>query len=52
MNRYHLKLEPEQRLRYELLRERLSNACYIAGVGLPAPPNFSLPSPASPETLV
>ncbi|KXN93397.1 Glucose transport transcription regulator RGT1 [Leucoagaricus sp. SymC.cos] len=42
----------EQRHRYNKLRERLNNACYIAGVCLPPPPNFSLPSSSSPESLV
>ncbi|KAJ3566110.1 hypothetical protein NP233_g7198 [Leucocoprinus birnbaumii] len=43
---------PEQRHRYNALRKRLNNACYVAGVDLPPPPNFSLPSPSSPESLV
>lgn len=42
---------PEQRHRYNLLRERLNDACYVAGVSLPPPPNFSLPSPSS-DSLV
>lgn len=42
----------EQRVRYNRLRERLIGACYVAGVALPPPPNFSLPSPSSPEALV
>ncbi|KNZ81288.1 Quinic acid utilization activator, partial [Termitomyces sp. J132] len=41
---------PEQRYRYEKLRERLTNACFLAGVNPPPPPNLRipLPSPALP----
>ncbi|KAG6836141.1 hypothetical protein H0H93_010974 [Arthromyces matolae] len=35
---------PEQRYRYEKLRERLANACYLAGVNPPPPPNLTIPS--------
>ncbi|KAF8073616.1 hypothetical protein FPV67DRAFT_1478620 [Lyophyllum atratum] len=38
---------PEQRYRYDSLRERLVNACYVAGVNPPSPTNLSL-SPSSP----
>ncbi|KAG6903252.1 hypothetical protein C0995_000147 [Termitomyces sp. Mi166 len=39
---------PEQRSRYENLRERLVKACYLAGVSPPPPPNLRIPlsSPA------
>ncbi|TFK40666.1 hypothetical protein BDQ12DRAFT_733873 [Crucibulum laeve] len=43
---------PEQRHRYEVLRERLVNACYAAGVNPPPPPNLSLALPSSVEALV
>ncbi|KAF9454801.1 hypothetical protein P691DRAFT_716672 [Macrolepiota fuliginosa MF-IS2] len=43
---------PEQRLRYGALRKRLDRACNVARVGPPPPLNLTLPSPASPETLV
>ncbi|KAG6831995.1 hypothetical protein H0H92_006030 [Tricholoma furcatifolium] len=36
---------PEQRHRYEVLRERLTNACYIAGVTPPPPTNLILSVP-------
>jgi hypothetical protein len=42
----------EQRIRYNRQRERLINACYMAGVDLPPPPNFSLPLPSTPRSLV
>ncbi|KAF7768132.1 transcriptional regulator family: Fungal Specific TF [Agaricus bisporus var. burnettii] len=42
----------EQRIRYNRQRERLIRACYVAGVDLPPPPNYSLPSPSTPGSLV
>jgi len=37
----------EQRHRYESLRERLSDACELAGIPPPPPLNLSLPAPTS-----
>ncbi|GLB38529.1 putative GAL4-like Zn(II)2Cys6 (or C6 zinc) binuclear cluster DNA-binding domain [Lyophyllum shimeji] len=36
---------PEQRYRYDGIRERLANACYVAGVTPPPPSNLTLPPP-------
>ncbi|KAF8630832.1 hypothetical protein AX17_005191 [Amanita inopinata Kibby_2008] len=43
---------PEQRTRYEGLRQRLDSACYVAGVSRPPPLNLALQLPLSPEALV
>jgi len=38
---------PEQRTRYERLREQLDQACMFAGIPLPDPPNLTLPTLSS-----
>lgn len=42
---------PEQRHRYESLREKVVNTCFVVGVEPPRPCDLSLP-PSSPEALV
>lgn len=43
---------PEQRSRYERLRAELNEACYIAGITPPPPPNFRLPSLEDPNSII
>ncbi|KAF8967057.1 hypothetical protein BDZ97DRAFT_1804957 [Flammula alnicola] len=42
---------PEQRRRYELLREKVATSCYNAGLEPPPPIDLSLPPPSSLEAL-
>ncbi|RXW24524.1 hypothetical protein EST38_g1354 [Candolleomyces aberdarensis] len=43
---------PEQRHRYELLREQLAQACFVARLNPPDPLNLTLPPVSSPDLLV
>ncbi|KAF9568802.1 hypothetical protein CPC08DRAFT_624611 [Agrocybe pediades] len=43
---------PEQRLRYDSLREKVTASCHLAGIQGPPPLDLSLNIPSSPEALV
>ncbi|TFK52485.1 hypothetical protein OE88DRAFT_1795692 [Heliocybe sulcata] len=42
----------EQRIRYDKLRAELTEACYMAGIAPPPPPNFRLPSLEDPAAII